>query len=238
MRQFRALPHPAPLLLVALLLVALALTAACGGSRRAPAATSDLSATSTAAPSAGTSTPTAEPTASTGATAAEMSAPSAEPSASTGGVAAGTSAPTAEPTASTGATPRAALPLIEFVRADGTAMRLPLEVPPRNEYVIGLSGRQTLDERGMLFHYPGGEQRVSFWMKNTHFDLAIAFVSADFRIVEIRALEAESLEIIQPQAVHEYAVEAPAGWYARHGIAVGDRARFLFQLRDAEGNVE
>ncbi|MDP6482804.1 MAG: LLM class flavin-dependent oxidoreductase, partial [Nitrospinota bacterium] len=48
----------------------------------------------------------------------------------------------------------------------------------------------------------------------------------------------QTLEIIRPQAVHQYAVEAPAGWYARHGIAVGDRARFLFQLPDVEGDGE
>ena len=150
-----------------------------------------------------------------------------------GGSLVGTST-TAEPTASTRATARDDLPLIEFVRADGTMVRLPLEVPPPSEYFIGLSGRRAIDERGMLFHYPSGDLRVSFWMKDTHFDLAIAFVSADLRIVEIRAMVAESLEIIRPEAVHQYVVESPAGWYAEHGIAVGDGVRFLFEIPEAK----
>ena len=149
-----------------------------------------------------------------------------------------TGTPPVEPTASTGVMPRADLPLIEFVRADGAVVPLPVEVPPRDEYSIGLSGRYTLDERGMLFHYSDPESHIAFWMKNTHFDLAIAFVSADFRLVEIRAMEAESLEIIRPLVAHQYAVEAPAGWYAQHGIAVGDRVRFLFELPGAEGDGE
>jgi len=151
-----------------------------------------------------------------------------------GGSLVGTPATIAEPRATTGATGRDDLPLVGFVRADGSVVQLPLEVPPPSEYFIGLSGRTALDERGMLFHYPSGGLRVSFWMKNTHFDLAIAFVSSDLRIVEIRAMVAESLDLIRPDADHQYVVEAPAGWYAEHGIAVGDEVRFLFEIPGAD----
>ena len=120
--------------------------------------------------------------------------------------------------------------MIEFVRADGSLAPLPVEVPPRSEYGIGLSGRYTLDERGMLFHYSSPEGRHTFWMLNTHIDLSIAFVSGDLRVVEIRAMEADSLDRITPEVDHQYVVEAPAGWYAQHGIEVGDEVRFLFEL--------
>ncbi len=136
-----------------------------------------------------------------------------------------------EPTATTGALPLEALPHIEFVRGDGTAVSLPIEIPPRSEYSIGLSGRYELGERGMLFHYEE-EGRRSFWMKNTHIDLDIAFIGADFVIREIFGMEAESLEIRRPGDVYQYAVEAPSGWYAANGVQVGDTARFAFDLAD------
>lgn len=136
-----------------------------------------------------------------------------------------------EPTATTGALPLEALPRIEFVLGDGTVVSLPIEVPPRTEYSIGLSGRYELGERGMLFHY-AEEGRRSFWMKNTHFDLDIAFIGADFVIREIFGMEAESLEIRRPDDVYRYAVEAPPGWYAANGVQVGDTVRFAFVLED------
>ena len=138
----------------------------------------------------------------------------------------------AEPTATSGALPLETLPRIEFVRGDGTATSLPVEIPPRTEYTIGLSGRYELGERGMLFHWDDGERRRSFWMKNTHIDLDIAFVGADFVIQEIFGMEAESLEIRAPTDVYQYAVEAPAGWYAANEVRVGDTARFAFDLAD------
>lgn len=133
--------------------------------------------------------------------------------------------PTPEPTASTGSADRTELPLVEFVRRQGGSVCLPTEVLPRREFTVGLSGRYNLDERGMLFYYDA-PQRGSFWMKNTHVDLSIAFVGADSRIVEIREMKAESLEYVTPAADYLYAIEAQPGWYARNHIAVGDEVRF------------
>jgi uncharacterized membrane protein (UPF0127 family) len=134
-----------------------------------------------------------------------------------------------EPVASTAATPRNRLPVIEFVRHDGSLARLPVELPPPSEYHIGLSGRRSLDERGMLFYYrePG---RGSFWMKDTHIDLAIAFVGPTHRIVELREMRAESTDLVTPTVDYQYAVEAPAGWYRANTVAVGDEVRFTFPL--------
>ena len=190
-----------------------------------------------------TATPSAEPTATVTATPSPTPAPAtatataAPPATATPAAATATPPPPAtatpspEPTATTGALPLEALPRIEFVRADGTAVSLPIEVPPRSEYSIGLSGRYELGERGMLFHYED-EGRRSFWMKNTHIDLDIAFIGADFVIREIFGMEAESLEIRRPGSVYRYAVEAPAGWYAANGLQAGDTARFDFDLAD------
>ena len=162
-------------------------------------------------------TPTAPPVATA------TVAPSVAPTAS------GT-APPLEPTASTEVLPREELPLIEFRRGDGSTVTLPTEVPPRSDYGIGLSGRYELDERGMLFYYADDERARGFYMRNTHVDLDIAFAGADFVVIAIRTMQAESLDIVRPEQGFQYAVEAPAGWYAAHGIAAGDRMRLLFEL--------
>ena len=138
--------------------------------------------------------------------------------------------PPVEPTARTGSLALEELPIIEFVRADGTVVPLPVEVPPRDDYSIGLSGRYALDERGMLFHYEDDERARGFYMRNTHIDLDIAFVGADFEIHEIRTMVAESPEILRPAEGFQYAIEAPAGWYAANGVGVGDIARLTFKL--------
>ena len=134
-----------------------------------------------------------------------------------------------EPTATTGALAAGELPVVEFVRADGSVAALRVEVPPRDEYHLGLSGRYELGERGMLFHY-AEERTAAFWMRNTHIDLDIAFVGADFAIVAILRMEADTDDFHQPDRAYRYAVEAPAGWYAAHGVAAGDRMRLTFEL--------
>lgn len=141
--------------------------------------------------------------------------------------------PTARPNddlvASTAVIPLEELPLVEFTDSSGRTVTLPIEVLPRDEFPVGLSGRYQLEERGMLFYY-GEAVRSGFWMKNTHIDLSIAFIDGDGRIVDIREMEAESLETVLAAAVYHMAIEAPAGWYASNGLAIGDRARLAFEL--------
>jgi uncharacterized membrane protein (UPF0127 family) len=134
----------------------------------------------------------------------------------------------AEPVASTAAIPLERLHVAEFVRADGsgTPARLPIEVLPAGEFSVGLSGRRVLGERGMLFDYGAPGQEGAFWMKNTHIDLDIAFIDDALRIVSIRTMQAESEEHVRSAAPYQSAIEAPAGWYAAHGIREGDRVRY------------
>ena len=227
MRHAAHVRSPSTRLLPVRLLIAccaLVLAAACGGSpdeRGAPAVTPTVVATQTAPTASATPSPSITETATATAT--------ATPTATATTTA---TAPPAEPTASTGALPLQALPRIEFVRADGTAVALPVEIPPRGEYPIGLSGRHELGERGMLFHWDDGSRARTFWMKNTHIDLDVAFLGPDFVVLEILGMEAESLEFHTSAEPCQYAVEAPAGWYAAHGVRPGATARFRFDLAD------
>ncbi len=80
---------------------------------------------------------------------------------------------------------------------------------------------------GMLFVFPDAQTR-SFWMKNTFIPLDIAYLDAELRIVDIQAMEAESLESHPSALPAMFALEVPLGWFAEVGIAVGDGARVVF----------
>lgn len=132
------------------------------------------------------------------------------------------------PVASTAAIPIESLPVARFTMPDGTETRLPVEVIGAAEFAIGLSGRTSLEGRGMLFYWPDGNSQSGFWMKGTHIPLDIAFVDRDLEVIAILQMEAESLEIHRPDAPYLAAVEAPLGWYAAHGIEVGARVTWEF----------
>ncbi len=158
------------------------------------------------------------------ATATDSATPAASPS----------PAPTAgsEGVASTAAIPTDELPRVRFVTTDGRDATLPIEVPPPEEYRLGLSGRHELEGRGMLFYYPSGESTSGFWMQNTHIDLDIAFVDAGREVLEVLRMEANTERIHRPAEPYLAAIEAPAGWFESHGIAAGAQVEFLFELPD------
>ena len=92
----------------------------------------------------------------------------------------------------------------------------------------GLSNRYTLGENnGMLFLFPNTDKRT-FWMKNTHIPLSIAFMDDAGRIVMIHQMEADQTSTtynsFQPA---RYALEVNQGWFILHGIKPGDRVEMV-----------
>ena len=88
----------------------------------------------------------------------------------------------------------------------------------------GLSNRFTLGENtGMLFLFPDARPRT-FWMKNTHVPLSIAFIDDTGHIVQIHRMEPDQTDItyhsFQPV---RYALEVNQGWFMFHGIKRGDK---------------
>jgi uncharacterized protein len=91
----------------------------------------------------------------------------------------------------------------------------------------GLMYRRAMPgDEGMLFvfEYP---QPLSFWMRNTYLPLDIAFVSPDFRILNILPMEPlDDRPRYASAGPALYAVETNQGWFARHGVKPGDRLSF------------
>jgi uncharacterized membrane protein (UPF0127 family) len=68
---------------------------------------------------------------------------------------------------------------------------------------------------------------TGFWMKDTLVPLSIAFVDRDGRVVTIRDMTpctSDPCPLYSADEPFVLAVEANRGWFADHGIAVGDRA--------------
>ena len=161
-------------------------------------------------------------------------APGAASAASTGGGGPAAS-PTAEPVASTAALPDSALPRVRFLPLGGAAVAtLAIEVPPETEYGVGLSGRTSLVERGMLFYFPAVVD-VPFWMQGTHIDLDIAFVDRGLKVVTVTTMKADTQDYHRSAAPFLAAIEAPAGWYTAHGVRAGATVAFDFDLKAVTG---
>lgn len=96
----------------------------------------------------------------------------------------------------------------------------------------GLMFRENLDEgQGMIFIFSGDEKR-SFWMKNTLIPLDLIFVASNFTIVDIKENFQPCQEFECPRYVSKpaaYVLEVNAGFAEKHGIAEGDRIRISFQ---------
>ena len=126
---------------------------------------------------------------------------------------------------STNANPNRELPAIRFFRNQTFIATLPVEVPPASAYSIGLSGRDTLGEQGMLFWF-AEETEAPFWMVDTLFDLSIAWIGSDKSILAIDSMYAQTELYHYPPAPYLYALEAPLDWYQQNGVEPGDRIEF------------
>lgn len=92
----------------------------------------------------------------------------------------------------------------------------------------GLMFRDEVPEgTGMLFVF-ADEALRSFWMRNTHVPLDVAWMDAELRIVDIQQMEPETTTLHEGSAPAMFALEVPMGWYAAHGVRVGDVAEIVF----------
>lgn len=129
-------------------------------------------------------------------------------------------------------------PLIAFdtatvrIESGDDTMMLTVELAETDDQrAYGLMERDTLaPDRGMLFVYPAArDSSRGFWMYRTWIPLDIAFLDADGRILDIRQMQpCESpnprvCRLYSPGVAYRGALEVNRGWFAEHGVEVGDR---------------
>lgn len=115
-------------------------------------------------------------------------------------------------------------PELLLIHAGGAPLYVEVADTPA-ERNVGLSGRRRLPEnRGMLFlfHAPLPADRASFWMKDTHVPLSIAFIGESGRIFQIEDMTPLDLSPVCPTGPVYAALEVNAAWFAEHGVGVGD----------------
>ena len=92
---------------------------------------------------------------------------------------------------------------------------------------LGLSGRTSLDNSGMIFTFEKSGN-YSFWMKDMNFSLDIIWINSNFKVIGIE-------KNISPKTYPEsfgkkylamYVVEVPAGYSLKNNIKVGDTVIF------------
>jgi uncharacterized protein len=96
------------------------------------------------------------------------------------------------------------------------------------ERETGLMYRQHLDSNaGMLFVFKQPEH-LSFWMKNTEIPLDMIFANDDRTIIGIVAnAEPFSERQLSVNGDSQYVLEVNGGFARRHGIAPGDKLKFV-----------
>jgi len=117
--------------------------------------------------------------------------------------------------------PQTGLPVVE-ISAGLHRVRAELAATP-NSRSIGLMHRRSLGpNQGMLFVFPDRAGHC-FWMRNTILPLSIAFIADDGRIVNIADMEPMTENPHCPAEAVRLALEMEQGWFARRGIAAGQR---------------
>lgn len=94
-------------------------------------------------------------------------------------------------------------------------------------HACGLSRRDHLaPDHAMLFVFDA-PVLVAFWMKDTRIPLSIAFIDGDGRIVGLADMAPlDTHHRYSPARPYRYALETAQGWFARHGVGIGDRVSF------------
>jgi hypothetical protein len=93
-----------------------------------------------------------------------------------------------------------------------------------DERARGLMFRTAVpDGTGMLFVFPEPSPH-SFWMKDTFVALDIAYIDQNQRIVDILPMEPRTTEGYSSSGPALFALEVRQGWFAEHGVKVGDWA--------------
>ena len=109
--------------------------------------------------------------------------------------------------------------------SSGKAVRLNAEIADSDkERETGLMFRKSMPaDHGMLFVFD--EDRIlSFWMKNTHIPLDIAFIDSDGVIRDIYSMMPLDTSVIYTSSTRvRYALEVNSGWFSAKGISVGSK---------------
>jgi hypothetical protein len=98
----------------------------------------------------------------------------------------------------------------------------------------GLKFRKNMSkDDGMLFLYKKEAHR-SFWMKDTHIPLSIAYIKSDGTISSIHPAKPLDESSIKSKEEVQYVLEMNQGWFDENKVKAGDKITFPKSLKDIE----
>ena len=93
----------------------------------------------------------------------------------------------------------------------------------REEQQKGMMFRKGLRPDEAMLFIADRDTNLAFWMKNTYVDLDLAYIRSDGTIVQIERMTALNAEMVFAREPARFTLEAPAGWFAAHGVTVGTK---------------
>lgn len=111
------------------------------------------------------------------------------------------------------------MPLIELTAG---IHRIEAEVAATQQNRMqGLMHRKSMaTQRGMLFVFDA-EARHCMWMRNTYLPLAVAFLDAQGRILNVEEMQPQTENNHCAAAPARFALEMNAGWFRARGLGPG-----------------
>jgi hypothetical protein len=97
------------------------------------------------------------------------------------------------------------------------------------ERVMGLSGKEKLEEDwGMLFVFPE-DGNHGIWMKDMNFNIDIIWLDSKFLVVDFveNAEPGSYPKVFKPKQPAKYVLEVNSGFIQKYGIKIDDQATFL-----------
>jgi len=106
------------------------------------------------------------------------------------------------------------------IRVGDVALVVEVAARPAEQQKGMMFRKKLSPDEAMLFVFPR-DSNLSFWMKNTAFDLDLAYIGPDGRITQVERMKAYDLEPVFSREPARFALETAAGWLAAHGAKVG-----------------
>ena len=108
---------------------------------------------------------------------------------------------------------------------------LAIDPKQKKEGLSFLTADEVPVDHGMLFLY-AYEEKLSFWMKDTFFDLDIAYIKSDSTVVDIYSMTKMSSKTFTSSSKARYVLELRAGEFEKMGLNVGDKVEFSSMIED------
>ena len=120
---------------------------------------------------------------------------------------------------------------LTFVTKSGKKPTLYAEIAQTiPELNVGVSKRESMPpDVGMLFVLPF--RGPGFWMKDTTIPLSVAFIAPCGFIVGMADMQPLTDQLHQADAEYKFGLEVNQGWFAKNGVAVGDKVDIPANLK-------